>query len=200
MKIRGVKTLAFITLLSTVFVLGACNKEGNLSEKEVADLKYLREEEKLARDVYLFSFDKYGEDIFENIARSEQKHMDKMLNLLDVYGIEDPATNERGVFTNSELQNLYNILISKSDSSLLDALIVGATIEDVDIFDIDSFILSATGTKIMNTYAKLECGSNNHMRAFTDNLLAHNYIYEPQFISIEKLNDILASESGGCGK
>jgi len=191
--------ITLILLAATVLSFNSCTKK-KLSADEISDLKYLREEEKLARDIYLHSYDRYGEEVFKNISESEQKHMDKLLKLLDDYKIEDPASNTVGVFNNAELQNLYNVLAHQADSSLKEALIVAATIEDVDIFDIDQFIGRTSQKDIIDAYEKLNCGSDNHMRAFTDKLAAYNYTYTPQYISLEEYVSILSASSGGCGK
>jgi len=190
--------IAFLTLGLSMTTISSCNKQDNLSTEEIADLKYLREEEKLARDVYLHAFDVYEKTIFQNISSSEQSHMDRMLVLLNTYHISDPASTEIGIFNNEELQDLYNALIEKTDSSLLDALIVGATIEDVDIFDIDAFISRAKHQDILDTYEILKCGSNNHMRAFSSKLEALGYVFTPQFLSLAQYNEILAGEHGSC--
>ncbi|NOQ73385.1 MAG: DUF2202 domain-containing protein [Crocinitomix sp.] len=200
MKVKTlISGIALLSIGAVTMTLGSCNKQADLSTEEIADLEYLREEEKLARDVYLYAFDLYGDAVFQSISASEQKHMDKILVLLNDYDIEDPASTERGVFNNVELQHLYNSLIAKTDSSLLDAFIVGATIEDVDIFDIDEFIMRTDQEDILDAYEKLECGSNNHMRKFIEKLIELDYDYIPQFISVEQFNTILAEESGGCG-
>jgi len=83
----------------------------SLNEVEQEDLLFMREEEKLARDVYLFAFSQWGEAVFENIADSEQEHTDMILALLEKYNLEDPALENEGEFTNHELQELYNDLL-----------------------------------------------------------------------------------------
>lgn len=81
---------------------------GTQTAQESIDLLQLREEEKLARDVYLTLHAKWGNDIFEKISASEQKHMDKVKGLLDGFGIADPVTDDSvGVFVNTELAALY---------------------------------------------------------------------------------------------
>jgi len=194
------KIIAILVVGAISITFNSCSKAKKLSEEEKNDLRYLREEEKLARDVYLYAYSLYGEDVFSNIASSEQKHMDKVLRLLNDYQINDPASATVGVFNNAELQNLYNVLASQCDSSLKDALIVGATIEDVDIFDIDEFFSHTSQKDIIDTYEKLNCGSENHMRAFTGKLEDMGYSYTPQYISLEEYTAILSSASGGCGK
>lgn len=74
-----------------------------LSELEVADLQFLREEEKLAHDVYTYAFERFGVSIFSNIAASEQTHTDAVLDLMTAYQVEDSASQSMGVFNNAEL-------------------------------------------------------------------------------------------------
>ena len=171
-----------------------------LTASEEEDLLTLREEEKLARDVYLYAYDKYGLDIMNNISQSEQMHMDKVLSLLNKYGLEDPAIPVRGAFNNETLQTLYNDLTAQVDASELDALIVGATIEDLDIYDIEDFESRTEKSDILDVYAKLTCGSRNHMRAFYGELTLRDYSYEPQFITNEELFNIVNSDRERCGR
>lgn len=170
-----------------------------LTEDEKANLLFMREEEKLARDVYLYFHEKYGLNIFSNIASSEQTHMDAVLTIMEKYGVEDLASSELGVFTNATLQQLYNDLIAQGNASLTDALRAGATIEDVDIRDLDNVIEATTKADLMNMYKMLECGSRNHMRAFTSNLDSQGVTYAPQFISQEQYDEIINGEHEHCG-
>lgn len=171
-----------------------------LSQVEINDLKFLREEEKLARDVYLYSYDKYQLMIFDNISQSEQTHMNRVLNLMNNYGITDSASTEMGVFNNPDLQKLYNNLTKQADISSVEALKVGATIEDLDINDIDDFTANTSKPDLLNVYENLNCGSKNHMRAFTRWLENNEVTYNPQYIAIEEYNVILSSSNGGCGR
>ena len=63
--------LLVMTVTSIGFVQAA-----SLSDEEVYWLMYMREEEKLARDVYATLYEKWGTRIFNNIRVSEQRHMD----------------------------------------------------------------------------------------------------------------------------
>lgn len=170
-----------------------------LSQAEIKDLNFLREEEKLARDVYLYSYDKYQLMIFDNISQSEQRHMNSVLNLLNKYGIPDSASTEIGVFNNPDLQKLYNSLTKQANISSVEALKAGATIEDLDINDIDDFTANTTKPDLLNVYENLNCGSKNHIRAFTRWLENNEVTYAPQYISVEEYTIILSSSNGGCG-
>ncbi len=171
----------------------------DLTAEEVADLLHMREEEKLARDVYLALYDAWQTPVFQNIAKSEQMHMDAIAALLSAYGIEDPVAqtaDQRGVFVNPDLQNLYAQLVEQGSASLVDALTVGATIEDLDIKDLNDAIARTTHTDIAATYENLKMGSENHMRAFVSNLKAQGADYTPQFISMDEYQQILAGSPG----
>jgi hypothetical protein len=198
------KKVFFATVLTLIMFSGCSNDSDNqssipLTQAEIDDLKFLREEEKLARDVYLFSYNKYQVSIFNNISQSEQKHMNSVLNLMNKYGIPDSASTEIGVFNNTDLQQLYTALTTQANISLIEALKVGATIEDLDINDIDDFISNTNKSDILNVYDNLTCGSKNHIRSYTSQLSSNGETYIPQFISNEYYITILNESNGGCG-
>lgn len=170
-----------------------------LTNLEKQDLIFLREEEKLARDVYLYAFEKYQEQIFYNISQSEQQHMNSVLYLLNKYNLEDPAIEALGIFSNQDLQQLYTQLAAQVDISLIEALKVGATIEDLDIKDIAEFESNTQNIDILNVYSSLTCGSRNHLRGFVFELDLNGISYTPQFISVEEYNEIIDSEKERCG-
>jgi hypothetical protein len=205
------KTTLFVAFLTSV-MLSNCSSDNSkstlvpqaslvaLSEAEISDLKFLREEEKLARDVYLFSFDKYQISIFKNISNSEQTHTDSVLFLLNRYGISDPALTERGVFVNPVLQGLYNDLTAQASISSIEALKVGATLEDLDINDIDHFTVNTSKADLLYVYNNLNCGSKNHIRMYSSQLFLDGVVYVPQFISSADYNVILSSANVKCGR
>jgi hypothetical protein len=166
----------------------------DISAIEGAGLIKMREEEKLARDVYLVLHEKWGHRVFSNIAQSEQQHMDAMKALLDKYNLKDPVgTSSAGVFTDPELQGLYTSLVEQGEQSLVEALKVGATIEDLDIKDLYDFLEQTDNGDIKTVYQNLVKGSRNHLRAFTKQLSMNGIIYRAQFLTSEQINDIISS-------
>ena len=165
----------------------------DLSPEETDGLIFMREEEKLARDVYNVLYAKWGVRTFNNIAQSEQRHTDAIKVLIEKYELEDPVENDiPGSFLNDDLQNLFDILIAKGDSSLVDALLVGALIEEVDILDIKKEIDDHVDNEdIAFVYDNLINGSYNHLRAFVKNLSRQGIVYEPQLLSDEIYNWII---------
>ena len=168
----------------------------DLSDAEKEAILYMREEEKLARDVYLTLYDKWDEQIFKNIAQSEQRHTDAIKALIEKYDLEDPVKDDSiGVFTNTKLAELYNQLVEQGSKSLVDALKVGATIEDLDISDLNKDLAETDNEDIKKVFEYLREGSYNHLRAFVDNLKRKGADYTPQFISEEEYERILSTTS-----
>lgn len=165
-----------------------------ISDEEAKSLIHMREEEKLARDVYIAMFNKYGLRIFENISSSEQTHTDAILQLLTKYAIKDPVgVNAVGVFTDPGLQALYTSLVNSGNVSILEAYKVGATIEDLDLYDLKVDLLKVDNQDIILVYQMLSKGSRNHMRNYFSNLKSLGFTYVPQFISQSDLDAIVNS-------
>lgn len=196
--------LLLFTLLSSVVGFTSCSKNNveplTLSDQEKATLQFMREEEKLARDVYQYFHEKYGLNIFGNIASSEQTHMDAVLAIMVKYGIEDSAASQKGVFNTPTLQKLYSDLVAQGEASLSEALRIGATIEDLDIKDLNEGLAATANADITSLYEKLKCGSRNHIRAFISQLNIQQASYSPQFISNELYLEIIGGNHEPCGR
>jgi len=164
-----------------------------LSKEERDGLIFLREEEKLARDVYNYLHKLYNLNVFANIPKSEQQHMDAIKFLLDRYKIKDPAEGKAdGEFTNIELQQLYNNLILKGKESVTEALKVGALIEEVDIRDLTNELDESVDNKdIKLVYDNLIKGSENHLKAFTRVLKTYGINYTPVILNEKSYNEIV---------
>ncbi len=166
-----------------------------LGDAEQASLVHMRQEEKLARDVYLTLQLNWGSGIFANIARSEQQHMDMVKMLLTSYGIEDPVADDTiGVFPSEDFQALYTQLVESASASYEAALTVGATIEDLDIFDLEEALIQIDNADIRFVYQNLLKGSRNHMRAFYSQLQSAGIGYTAQYIGQEELLEIVESD------
>ena len=202
---KQIKLLTWVVFLSILIIGGTASAGQNgkgtvsgqqaLSQAEIEALIFLREEEKLARDVYLFLFDVWGQWIFENIAASEQQHMDAVKSLLDKYNLDDPAKGQpEGGFTNPALQEFYVILTQKGTESRLQALDVGATIEDMDIDDLRHILVEITDKPdITRVCENLMKGSRNHLRAFVSQMELLGETYEAQYLTQDEIDGIVNS-------
>ncbi|MBN1191455.1 MAG: DUF2202 domain-containing protein [Dehalococcoidales bacterium] len=127
-----------------------------LTDNEKEGIIYMREEEKLARDVYSGLYEKWNTGIFNNIGSSEQTHMDAMESLIIKYGLTDPARDmDKGDFSDTKLQHLYDQLMVQGSNSEIDALKVGAAIEEIDILDIENYIVQTDKQDIITVYENL---------------------------------------------
>lgn len=163
-----------------------------LSLEEAEYLTYMREEEKLARDVYLLMYKTWDFDTFLNIAGAQQKHMDALLSELIKYHMPDPVgDNDEGEFTNLRLQDLYDNLVDLGIASFIAALDVGGIIEETNIIDIQESIEHTNHADVIHTYEKLLDGSKSHLRAFVKDLETQGIIYVPKLISQELFDEII---------
>ena len=138
-----------------------------LTDTEADGLAFMREEEKLAHDLYVALYDEYGLPVFSNIAQSESTHTQAVLTLLETYGLSDPAEDmPAGQFTDPTLQALYDDLLARSQVSVEEALRVAALVEETDILDLQERLAQTTQPDISRTYQNLLQASGNHLRAF----------------------------------
>lgn len=175
---------------------------GLLSAEEIDSLIFMREEEKLAHDLYLSFYEKWGLPIFQNIASSEQAHMDSVAFLLKKYGIPDSTENlPVGVYIDPVLQDLYDQLIAKGNLSIGDALKAGAAVEEIDILDLRERSTLTQMPDILQVYQNLENGSNNHLLAFTSVLENQTgEVYSPEYLTLSDYQLIISGATGANGQ
>lgn len=162
-------------------------------------LLFMLEEEKLARDTYMYLYQLWGVPQFANIQNSEQSHLDAVGNLLDGFGVEHTML-PKGEFVNQEIQGLYDTFIEDGALNLTEALKVGATIEDLDIVDLEDYINATSNATIISVYEKLQCGSRNHLRSFVLALENTGSTYTPQFLTEVDYTQIINDNSERCGR
>lgn len=166
-----------------------------LDAAEIAGLRFMREEEKLAHDVYVALYARWGRNVFSSIAASETEHTEAVLGQLQHYGIDDPAAGKAaGEFEDDYLQALYNQLVIMGDASQEAALKVGCLIEETDIQDIRDKMDETDEAGIRGVYQNLLCGSYNHLKAFNGQLTTP---YTAQVIP-QALYDEIAAGTATC--
>jgi hypothetical protein len=115
--------------------------------------------------------------------------------LLDKYGLTDPVVDSTvGAFSSEEMSELYEELTAMGNLSLVDALFVGATIEDLDLFDLYEFLAETDNVDVKTVYQNLAKGSRNHLRAFAYQLSINNEKYSAQYLDQDQIDDILTAE------
>ncbi|WP_044639649.1 DUF2202 domain-containing protein [Siansivirga zeaxanthinifaciens] len=195
--------------ISLSFMYACDSKNDDEINTEIADISlkqtdkdallFMMEEEKLARDTYRYLDNLWSITQFANIKGSEQTHMNAIETLLKQYNVTYEILPE-GKFANEELQNFYNNFISSGAISIANALQIGATIEDLDIVDLQRNIEATNNKAIISVFEKLQCGSRNHLRSFLNGIESNGDTYTPQFLSLETYNSIINSPNEKCGK
>ncbi|MBL6445388.1 DUF2202 domain-containing protein [Fulvivirga sp. 29W222] len=167
-----------------------------LNDGEISAIMLMREEEKLARDVYDSLYAKWNSNSFNNISSSEQKHMEAVLTLINKYELSGPSAQDiSGEFVNTDLQKLYNNLTETGSLSLIDAFKVGAAIEEIDILDLQRELdTNIDNEDIIFVFENLMKGSRNHLRSFVKNLSKLGIIYTPQYLTKEGYDEIINTD------
>jgi len=155
----------------------ACVVSGTVTETETAGLLFMREEEKLAHDVYAYLYAKYKLPVFLNISKSENMHVSVVMRLIEGFNIADNSSNTVGIYVNTRLTELYKQLIDMGNLSVNDALKVGVLIEQTDISDLQKELLTVQNASIKTVYTNLMAGSNAHLKAFSWNLKVRGVVY-----------------------
>jgi hypothetical protein len=166
----------------------------SLDATEIQNLNYMREEEKLARDVYRTLYGIWGLPVHDNISESEQVHTTKVADMFVKYRLPDPVVDDTtGVFVDQKLAVLYADLVADGSQSSLKALYVGAAIEEIDMIDLQVAIDETDNADIQRLYENLMSGSRNHLRAFVGQIENLGIVYEAQFLSQDEVNSIVDS-------
>ena len=175
----------------------AFQANSGLTQIEYEHLVYMREEEKLARDVYRYLYNKWKLSIFNSISQSEQRHTDSLAQMLAFYNIADPALNlNPGEFKDPRLSQLYQDLISKGGVNTLEALKVGTLIEELDIKDLDTAINQTQKNNLRQVYNNIRRGSYHHLRAFVHALELSGQTFEPSILDKARVSNIVNSPMG----
>ena len=181
--------VTFIVALSSLFAQGGKEISADNGSEGIL---LMREEEKLARDVYLTLYDLYPVPVFLNIAQSEQRHTDSVKWLIEQKGLTDPViSDEIGEYSNDELQQLYQVLIEQGSQSLSQAFIVGALVEELDIYDIERLLEDEDDIQIIRVYENLLEGSMNHLRSFYSQIVKSGENYLPTYITADRFQQIV---------
>jgi hypothetical protein len=173
------------------------NTGTELNQADYEALVFMLEEEKLARDTYEYLDNIWSLKQFANIKLSEQTHMNLVTNLLETYKIEYNLL-PTGEFQNQNLQELYNQFVVQGKIDLASALQIGATIEDLDIVDLENFINITTNASIKDVFENLQCGSRNHLRSFIASIEKLGDTYTPQFLTENEYKQIINSSREQC--
>lgn len=160
---------------------------------EETGILQMREEEKMAHDVYTSFYSQWNLAEFANIATAETNHYNAVYTLISAYGLTDPSTGVTGTFTNSTIAGLYAQLIENGSVSAEEALKTGAYIEEYDILDLEKLIAETDNSAVIQIYSNLLRGSRNHLRTFVSALANYDLTYFPELMEQASFDAIVNS-------
>lgn len=130
-------------------------------------LRFAREEERMARDLYRAFAEKYDAAPFTMIAVSEQRHFDLVGTLLDRYDVADPSAGKKaGSYADPTLQERYDGWLADGQKSLDAAYDVGVALEKRDIADLEDTVASVSQADAKQVFTMLLNASRHHLAAF----------------------------------
>ena len=169
LKVKKISAVVAASLLAALALAPGASAATptTLTTTQKAQLKYLIEEEKLARDVYTYLATNVTSQKFSNILKSEQTHLDAVAAILKTYKLANPTTSRKsGVYKNVELQKLYKDLIARGSASTAAAIEVGISIEELDISDLEKMLEKKWPADVKLMLENLLKASYNHLAAF----------------------------------
>lgn len=195
-----------LSLLVALLTAPAFLQAQTLSQAEKDGLLQMRQEEKMAHDVYVALGETYPLPPFMHIPNAEKRHFNLVGLLQDQYELSDPLADrsqEAGYFSDPGYAKLYRQFVDQGAKSEVEALRAGAEIEELDIRDLQQLIAQTENTDLRETYSLLLEGSKRHLRAFTFQLEQRDANYEPKYLSatdFAALLDTGAATGKGTGK
>lgn len=165
-----VARVAAVALLALA-VIGAGSIQASpaatsMSGDEVASLRYARQQEKLARDVYRALERRWSMSVFRTLARSHGQGMVAVKALLTRYRIADPVAGRgEGRFADPAFSRLYRNSVRQGQWSRWDARSVGVRIESREMRELRARLLSAAHPDVRRLLTQLRQASSSHLRA-----------------------------------
>lgn len=150
---------------SSAASIAAADLDADLAEA----LRFTREEERMARDLYAALAEAHdGARPMSRITNSEQQHFDRVGALLEQYGLDDPSEGlEAGDYAFDELDTLYTDWLAAGTESLDAAYGVGKQLEERDIADLTAMIEDSSVADVDAVLSRLLAASEHHLAAFT---------------------------------
>jgi hypothetical protein len=169
-------------------------KMGQLSESEVEAILYLRESEKLARDVLLALDEQWDSEVLRRVAQAEDTHTEAIKALIDRYNLWDPSSvTWEGYYNNEELLALHRQFVRQGGRSAVDALVVGAQIQEISILDLREYRAETDDEDVQMVYENLLRASRNHLRVFAAQLQQQGAAYERKYLRQTLFDEIVST-------
>ena len=165
----------------------------DLNDAEKEWMNKMALEEKMAYDFYYMMFNKWNMPAFERIMNAELNHKTLMVKMLEKYGMDNPVNDQLiGQYDDKTLQDLYNDLFSRGNTSLKDAFIAAAELEELDYLDLQKALEAADNADLRVAFTNLQRGTTHHLNAMVMQLKRlYDYDYEPKHMDKETFDKLI---------
>lgn len=193
------KLVGIVLILVSIVIVAS-----SLSVQEMQSAQLRREEEKMAQDLYVQFYEQWGIPTFFNISRSKAKHLESTYDeLFEPYGIEDPIKDMTiGVFTNPDIQKMYDEFRMKGMRSPGDAIEVAMMIVEMDLYHRAAGLEFGRDEEFIEVFEHRAKASENHFRSFSNQAMRYGLAYQPRYLPQESVQALLSVERevmGGYG-
>jgi len=180
------------TTFALAGVTPAFDSTADLTADEIEFIYAIREDEKVARDLYFSFFGTFGLKPFENIGKAEDNHIKATEKLFDYYEIDYPALSENGKFENAIRQKLFDSLLLKGTPEL-EAFKVMAMLEESNIVEYGEVLKTIANPNIKIVIENLARASANHFKAAIRQITALGGTYRPALMTQEQYRAVIAT-------
>lgn len=185
--------LSFLLISCSLMQPKSVRNSNIFTEKEISAITNLIGKEKIAKDVYENFYAQYQNNLFGNIAKRKQKHIDIWKNILAKQNI---TVDENDAL--AETENLKNQLISEGIDEV-SALKTAVKIEEMNLADIGNLIWTTSKKNIRTDAYGVECGTRNHLFVFYRAVKEKNGNYTHIYLSGKQFKNIVNGAVDSCG-
>jgi hypothetical protein len=171
-----------------------------LSASAQEALRFQIDEERMAGELYRTFGEKHDVRPFKNIPRAEARHRELLENLATRAGLIPARPTTAGRYETPAIQARYDALLARGQVSLVEALKVGALVEEQDIADLRALVATTDNPELKSVVSALEQGSRHHLNAFVRNLRARGIDYVPQVLTPAEVAEITVAAPGRSGR
>lgn len=156
-------------------------------------LRFVAGQEKLAADLFLALYHRWGEPVFLDLYEAETTHHEAVLWLLGKYGLADPDQGlGPGAFSDPDLQWTYDDGLAYGMESFTQALILGAELAESSIDELEYQLTTRQSARdAVFLYDALLLASHNHLRLFVWWLRRMGVVYAPVWLPYGRYRDIV---------
>jgi len=170
-----------------------------LGADEQRDLQRIREQRKLARDLYWDLAKHWGSLVLVRLGAAEQAHLNALDTLLDHYDLSDPVAGPAvGESGDPKFHALHAQIVEVGHRSEMAASQAGLLVEEMSLSDLAAARARTRRPEIAAVYDDLLRDSRNHLRALFRQMQRFEGEYVPQSLSLSDFEAIVWTQPEPC--